>query len=71
MHTSKTRQGIHSSIWQAGIQLSPGNQGSNLSKDYLGRQNTVTANAVPTSFSFAQLYILSMTSFNTEYPSDL
>ena len=68
--TSKAKPGIHSPLpmgGQAGVQPSPGKQGSITRNGDLGRQTPSLWMSLPSSF-FPQLYMLSMTSYGMEYP---
>ena len=64
---SKTRNSFTTSHRQAGVQPSPGKQGSITPNAYLGRQMP-SLRTSPPSFFFPQLYMLSMTSYGMEYP---
>ena len=64
---SKTRNSFTASHGQAGVQPSPGKQGSIMCNSYLGRQ-VPSLQMSPTSFFFPQLSMLSMMSYGLEYP---
>ena len=64
---SKTRNSFSPSPGQAGVQPSPGQQGSiTMCNGDLGRQ-TPSLQMSPPSFFFPQLYMLGMTSYGLEY----
>ena len=65
---SKRRNSFITSHQQAGVQPSPGKQGTITHNSYLGRQMPSLWTSPP-SFFFPPLYMLSMTSYGMEYPS--
>lgn len=64
MHASKQNKQTTASHGQAGVQLSPGQQGPITRNDDLGRQ---TASTLLPSFYFPQFYMLSHMSYMTPY----
>ena len=67
MKAMLNKEFIHSSHGHAGIQPSPGKQGSITGNGYLGRQMPSGRTSPPSSF-FPQLYTLSKVSYGLEYP---
>ena len=47
MQAKQSKEFIHSFPWQAGVQPSPGKQGSITRNGYLGRENAITPNVPP------------------------
>jgi len=67
MHTKQTRNSFTTSHRQAGVQPSPGKQGSITCNCYLGRQ-TPSLQTSTSFFFFPRPYMLSMALYGMAYP---